>query len=195
MNPIDFSERAAKIGALAYQNTPKISAEFLAITYGAVVSEMVEHLSQEDNVELVNQQLLDMGKRIGGRLIEEFSVRSGAPRCHSFAQATETVALVGIKMFLGVEAEVSTLKDHPDSFSIVLHSNPLTLFVELPGDEHGPLRRQLWYSNIICGVIIGALALVGFQVEAGFVQDKLRGDAKDEIVIRYLRRERDTFQL
>eukprot|EP00796_Vickermania_ingenoplastis_P007591 gene7591-5352_t len=178
----ESAERAARIGELAFQKMDKVSAEFFAISYGAMVHEMVADLPQEADLELVNQQLEESGRRIGARLIEEYSVRSGAPRCHSCSQATESVGLIGLKMFLGTNAEVTALKGHQDTYSIVLDENPLAMFVELP---EGPMRRKLWYSNILCGVIAGALAMVGFQAEVRFAQDKLRGDPKDEIVIRY----------
>jgi len=43
------------------------------------------------------------------------------------------------------------------SFSLVFDENPLADFVELP--EDGPYEN-LWYSNILCGVIRGALEMV-----------------------------------
>ena len=42
-----------------------------------------------------------------------------------------------------------------DEFSLILDQNPLTDFVELP-EEH----PNLLYSNLICGVIRGALEMV-----------------------------------
>jgi len=38
---------------------------------------------------------------------------------------------------------------------LIFDENPLTEFVELPEDA-----MDLWYSNILCGVIRGALELV-----------------------------------
>lgn len=192
MSKDSSSEKAMRLGEAAFQNAEKVSAEFFAITYGALVQDMISNLPQETDVDLVNQQLEECGRRIGARLVEEFSVRSGAPRCRTFQQASEAVALVGLRMFLGVGSDVVALKGHQDTFSVVLHDNPLALFVELP---EGPIREKLWYSNVLCGVVAGALALVGFQAEVRFVHDKLRGDAKDEIVIRYKSKERDPFQV
>ena len=40
-------------------------------------------------------------------------------------------------------------------FSLILEHNPLVDMVELP--EH---LSELWYSNIVCGVIRGALEMV-----------------------------------
>ena len=42
-----------------------------------------------------------------------------------------------------------------DEFSLIMDQNPLTDFVELP--ENHP---NLLYSNVICGVIRGALEMV-----------------------------------
>jgi len=43
------------------------------------------------------------------------------------------------------------------SFSLILDENPLADFVELP--EDGPFDK-LWYSNVLCGVLRGALEMV-----------------------------------
>jgi hypothetical protein len=40
-------------------------------------------------------------------------------------------------------------------FTHILEENPLTEFVELPEQYN-----KLWYSNILCGVIRGALEMV-----------------------------------
>ena len=61
----------------------------------------------------------------------------------------------GFKMFLGVIPTVANWSSKGDEFSLVLDQNPLVDFVELP-DDH----PNLLYSNIICGVIRGALEMV-----------------------------------
>lgn len=43
-------------------------------------------------------------------------------------------------------------------FSLVFEENPLADFVELPDD--GRAQNELWYSNILCGVLRGALEMV-----------------------------------
>ncbi|RNF27466.1 trafficking protein particle complex subunit 3 [Trypanosoma conorhini] len=180
-------------GEKAFERGDKVSAEFFAITYGALVQQMVADLAQEEDVEAVNQQLDAMGRRIGSRLIEEYSVRSGAPACRTFAQAADGVALVGLRMFLNVTATVEPAREAgTDAFAIKFAENPLALFVELP---EGPLRERLWYSNVICGVVAGALGMVGFLAEATFVRDTLRGDAVNEILLCFKGREKETFQV
>lgn len=192
MSRSSTGESAAKLGQAAFDASNKINAEFLAISYGALVRQMVQDLPQEDDITSVNQQLEQSGYRIGARLIEEYSVRSGAPPCHTFALAAESVALTGLKMFLNINAEVAPVKDSADTFSITFTENPLTLFVELPP---GPIREKLWYSNVLCGVIGGALSLVGFHTEVQYVRDKLRGDTRDEITLRFKGREKEVFQV
>jgi len=41
----------------------------------------------------------------------------------------------------------------------VFEENPLGDFVELPDD--GRAQNELWYSNLLCGVLRGALEMVG----------------------------------
>jgi len=59
-------------------------------------------------------------------------------------------------MFLGVTASVRGYDDKEKEFSLIIDDNPLTDFVELPEQY----RATLSYSNILCGVIRGALEMV-----------------------------------
>lgn len=61
----------------------------------------------------------------------------------------------GFKTFLGIVPVIANWSPKGDEFSLILESNPLTDFVELPEDH-----PNLLYSNIICGVIRGALEMV-----------------------------------
>ena len=61
-------------------------------------------------------------------------------------------------MFLGVKCDVQGFtaeKDKPITFSLILPDNPLNDYVELPEN-----LSALHYSNVICGVIRGALSMV-----------------------------------
>jgi len=58
-------------------------------------------------------------------------------------------------MFLNIAPVVTNWSPSGDTFSLLLDPNPLTEFVELPEDKY-----KLNYSNILCGVIRGALEMV-----------------------------------
>lgn len=64
-------------------------------------------------------------------------------------------------MFLGITAEVTNVSSDGQECSLVFPLNPLAEFVELPED----IRGSLYYSNILVGVLRGALEMVG----SGFV--------------------------
>ena len=68
---------------------------------------------------------------------------------------TGRISQVGFKTFLGIVPIVANWNQKGDEFSLILDQNPLTEFVELPEDH-----PQLLYSNIVCGVIRGALEMV-----------------------------------
>ena len=79
-------------------------------------------------------------------------------------------------MFLGTTATVTSISASGSAFSLVLPDNVLATFVELP-----PTMEDLKYSNLLCGVIRGALGMINMKVTAEFVKDVLVGDETNEI--------------
>ena len=55
-------------------------------------------------------------------------------------------------------------------------------FVILPNN----LKNDLWYSNVLTGIIRGALEMINLKVKAYFVRDILRGDSEIEIRVELL---------
>ena len=134
-----------------------------------------------------------MGYNIGTRIIDEFFAKSPPNRamCRSFRETVDVIAREGFKMFLGVQGEVTAIpplnshssnmqmgNDHT-SFSIILRDNPLSDFVILPPQ----FQKSLWYSNMLCGVIRGALEMVNMKVTCYFLRDTLCGDPVSEIKV------------
>lgn len=65
---------------------------------------------------------------------------------------------IGFKIFLNITPNITNWTADNKQFSLVFEENPLADFVELPDD--GKAQNELWYSNILCGIIRGALEMV-----------------------------------
>ena len=69
-----------------------------------------------------------------------------------------SVYQIGFKIFLNITPTITNWTVDNKQFSLVFEDNPLADFVELPDD--GRAQDELWYSNILCGIIRGALEMV-----------------------------------
>lgn len=152
------------------------------MTYGSVVAQLCR--DYDHNYKEINAELDKMGYNIGMRLIEEFLAKSGAQRCDSFRDTAEMISKVGFKMFLNIVPLVENFSSDGLSFSLVLNDNPLAEFVELPLTQFPKMHKELWYSQLYCGVLRGALQMVQLDTDVYFIRDAIRGDEKTEIRLK-----------
>ncbi|ORX38305.1 NO signaling/Golgi transport ligand-binding domain-containing protein [Kockovaella imperatae] len=158
------SKQYKAIGDDVWKRTDKVNAELFTLTYGALVVQLIK--DYEDYGE-VNKQLEKMGYNMGTRLIEDFLARTGLQRCSSFAETAEVISKVAFKTFLNITPTLSfppasaqpsnPSLPQPSEFILTLDDNPLAEFADLPRDAK---EGGLWFSNVLCGVIRGALEMV-----------------------------------
>jgi hypothetical protein len=165
---------ATSNGQALWSKTPKANAELFALTYGALVTEVIR--DSEDNIEAINESLEKIGYSIGIRCVDEFLARSNAPYCKSLGDTAEVLGKTAFKMFLGITTDVT--QHSATSFSLLFVENPLSLFVELPEQY-----KNLEYSILYCGVIRGAMEMLNYKVECTFIKSLLKGDDIHEIKV------------
>lgn len=135
----------------------------MTLTYGTIVSSLCRDLTLPNpphapDYAAVNAELDRMGYAIGLRLIEDFLAKTNTGQCSNLRETAEMIAKVGFKVFLNVTPTVAGWDKEGRSFALVLEENPLADFVELPDD--GRAQGELWFSNLLCGVLRGALEMV-----------------------------------
>lgn len=137
----------------------------MTLTYGTIVAQLCRDITvpnspSKTDYTAVNNELDRMGYNIGLRLIEDYLAKTNTGQCSSFRETAEMISRVGFKVFLNVTPSVRWVEGDGgrETFGLLFEENPLADFVELPDD--GRAQDELWYSNILCGVIRGALEMV-----------------------------------
>ncbi|QIW98045.1 hypothetical protein AMS68_003563 [Peltaster fructicola] len=185
------SSKAARLGEEVWKSRiDKINTEVVTLTYGTIVASLcrdltVANTAKKTDYAAVNTELDRMGYNIGLRLIEDFLAKSNTGQCSNLRETAEMISKVGFKIFMNITPVVTSWSQDNKSFNLIFEENPLADFVELPDD--GRAQDELWYSNILCGVLRGALEMIQMQIEAHFVRDVLRGDDTTEMKVTLIR--------
>ena len=164
----------------------KMNSEFLTLTYGSL---MVRLIKDYEKPEEINDQLEKMGYNIGIRLIDDFLAKSCIEPPKTFDEAINIITNTALTFYLGIGAKSELIKSDNNiidsnqqyEYKIYFTDNPLNDYVELPDKFKG-----LWYSNMICGVIRGALEAINIKVECKYTKDTLKGNEKNEITIKLI---------
>lgn len=109
----------------------------------------------------------------------------GAPGAAS-SQSSTTGGAASSSSSANTNGSAATAAPAPggQEFSLILDENPLSEFVELPPDAR---EGGLWWSNVLVGVLRGALEMVQLQTAPYFVSDVLRGDEQTELRVRLVK--------
>ncbi|OLY79803.1 Trafficking protein particle complex subunit BET3 [Smittium mucronatum] len=155
----------------------RINLEFFVFTYGSLVVQLIKDY---EDYSSVNAQLDKIGYNMGTRLIDDFLARTQlkSSNCRDFKTVMEIVAKVGFKMYLNVVPNILNIDS--TNCTLSLPENPFSENVELPLEA---ISNGLWYSNVYCGILRGALEEVQLDVTVSFLSDVLRGDETTEIKI------------
>ena len=79
-------------GEQAWAKVPKVNGEVFALTYGAMVIQLIKDYEAVDEV---NKQLEKMGYNIGVRIIDEFLAKSGTTgHCRDHRETADVIAKV-----------------------------------------------------------------------------------------------------
>jgi len=178
---------AKQIGEEAWKKMEKTNGELFALTYGALVAQLL--MDQEDG-EAVNRELDRIGYNIGIRLIDEYIARNSFKVCIDSQELAESISKVALKQFLNTTAAVKDWSADGREFTLAFEADggggPGLLgmeWVELPEQAIGTLQ----YGAMLPGVIRGALEMIQLQVECAIVYDLLRSGEKKEGTVMELR--------
>jgi trafficking protein particle complex subunit 3 len=187
-NNNNSSNNISSQGMALWAKQSKCNAEFFALTYGALVAELLRDLEDDASV---TAELDRMGHSIGVRCIEEVlakanynSNNNNVVATQSFAADTPDICALAFRMFLGLQMDVhrggtgSSDATTTSSYTLVFAENPLATFVELPNEREG-----LEYSQLYAGMIRGMLEMLQYDVTATVTKTVLRGHDTNEITV------------
>lgn len=169
--PVNTMNSAQAATAL-WQKQAKCNAEFFALTYGALVAELLRDL--EDATQ-ITAELDRMGHSIGVRCIEEVLSKTSAS-AKTFSETAELIQ-TSFRMFLGLTVDTKVVSE--TSYSIAFADNPLAIFVELPAGS----ENKLEYSQLLAGMVRGMLEMLQYDVCCRIACTVLAGGETNEISV------------
>ena len=170
--------QSLRSGDIAFARMEKVNAELVAITYGALVSQLFQDTT--GNAATVSQSLDRIGYNMGIRMVDEFLAKSiGINSCSSFNESMEVLTRVAVKMFVGIDCELIEVIAN-QKYVINFPENPLNDFVELPVNLKS---SGFSYSSLYCGMIRGAFEQLHMRVACQYVKDTLWGDDVNSIQV------------
>ena len=169
---------AAQMATALWQKQAKCNAEFFALTYGALVAELLRDL--EDSAQ-ITAELDRMGHSMGVRCIEEVLAKTApSASTKSFADTAELIQ-TAFRMFLGLSVDTKVLSE--TSYTISFADNPLAIFVELPSSAATADENKLEYSQLLAGMVRGMLEMLQYDVSSRIASTVLAGGETNEIAV------------
>jgi hypothetical protein len=183
---------------------PKAPVELFALTYGALVGELLRDLEKPD---LISSELDRMGHSMGLRAMEELLASSQQQQPSSLSSSnpsssadllnlggiignassfrdTASVLQAALKMFFGITADCEIAKPSSSDtsadsgYSLLFVDNPFTVFVELPD-----ALEDLEYCALLAGWCRGCLELLQMDCAVRMERSVLKGDAVNEVAV------------
>lgn len=159
----------------------KVPSSLLGLTYGALVAQLLR--DHAGDAAKVNAKLDQVGESMGMRLVDEVLARGNVKRCGGvFKDAVALVAQIGFKFYWNLVPQIANWNADLTECVLVFPAgdNPLEEFVDLPDDLVG----RLHYSQVLCGVVRGALQCVNIKTTCEIDSDRLWGDSATGVRIR-----------
>ncbi|KDN37811.1 TRAPP I complex [Tilletiaria anomala UBC 951] len=196
--------------------TEKVNAELFTLTYGSLVVQLIKDYEDfaEVNKQLekmgynIGTRLIEdflarsnLGRcndfRETGEVVAKVGFKtflnivpsisyssSSSKPAEPSSTAAAPAGVAGGGSVAGTDGATAAPSAPAQEFTLTFDENPLAEFVELPPEAR---EGGLWYSNVLAGVLRGALEMVQVQTECFFTSDVLRGDDTTELKVRLIR--------
>lgn len=204
------------IGKSCYQNSAKVSGDLFVLTYGALVTQILEDF--QNDVTKTNDKLKELGKDIGYRLVDELLAVTQIKRCAGIEVTIDILANIGFKLFLGVVPTVTNdlssnvmptvdfkninlSKNEDETFKVdsVSESIPKTItpaskeyylsFEENPLERFVSLPKHLEglkFSNVLCGIVESSLELLNIEAKCD-ISPNLNNEKSTCLKVNFIR--------